>query len=213
MARSVGMALVALVGLSSGDVPPVSRRLVRTVWPAACASDNRRRAAVRRVQQSRGAIRTPSASAQLREPAAGAAPVASHAPATVPFRGTFENTQTLTPLTPPLVMVDGRATGEGTQLGRFDVAFPHTVNFATATGVGTYTFTAANGDVLTATFTGQAQVGPVTSIVEQATITGGTGRFAGATGSFTSRRLFHLATGTTTGSFEGTISAAGANGH
>lgn len=160
---------------------------------------------------------TPSVSTQLREPAAGAAgqgaPAASHVPVAVPFRGAFEGTQTLTPLTPPMAMVDGRASGEGTQLGRFDVAFPHTVNFATATGVGTYTFTAANGDVLTATFTGQAQVGPVTSIVEQATITGGTGRFAGATGSFTSRRLFHPATGTTTGSFEGTISAPGANGH
>jgi hypothetical protein len=109
-----------------------------------------------------------------------------------------------------LLLVNGSATGEGAHLGRFTVAFPHTVNFATRTGVGTYTFTAANGDTLTATFTGQAQLGTVTSIVEHATITGGTGRFAGATGSFTAHRLFDPATGRTTGSFEGTISSVGA---
>ena len=38
----------------------------------------------------------------------------------------------------------------------------------------------------------------------------GTGRFAGATGSFTVQRQFDPATGTTTGSFEGTISSPGA---
>jgi hypothetical protein len=87
---------------------------------------------------------------------------------------------------------------------------PHTVNFATATGDGTYTFTAANGDTLTADFTGEAQVGPIISIVEHATITGGTGRFAGAAGTFTAHRLYDPVNSTTTGSFEGTISAPGA---
>jgi hypothetical protein len=61
-----------------------------------------------------------------------------------------------------------------------------------------------------ADFTGQAQVGPIVSIVEQATITGGTGRFAGASGTFTIERLFDPAAGTTSGSFGGTISAPGA---
>jgi hypothetical protein len=128
----------------------------------------------------------------------------------VPFNGTFEGTQAATPLEPPFALVDGTASGTATQLGRFTVAFPHTVNFATATGVGTYTFIAANGDTLTADFTGQAQVAPITSIVEQATITGGTGRFTGATGNFTVRRLVDRVAGTTTGSFEGTMSAPGA---
>ena len=47
-------------------------------------------------------------------------------------------------------------------------------------------------------------------IVETATITGGTGRFADATGSFTIERYYDTAAGTTTGSFEGTISPPGA---
>jgi hypothetical protein len=42
-------------------------------------------------------------------------------------------------------------------------------------------------------------------IEETATITGGTGRFAGATGSFTAERLYDMVAGTTIGSFEGTI--------
>jgi hypothetical protein len=129
----------------------------------------------------------------------------------VPFKGNVEGTQRSTPLQPPLAFVEGSATGNATHLGRFTVEFPHTVNFATRTGEGTFTFTAANGDTLTADFTGQAQPGPIVSIVEHAIITGGTGRFAGATGSFTVQRQFDPATGTTKGSFEGTISSPGAS--
>ena len=43
-------------------------------------------------------------------------------------------------------------------------------------------------------------------MVEEAyTTTGGTGRFAGASGSFTVERLFNLVTGFTSGSFDGFI--------
>ena len=128
----------------------------------------------------------------------------------MPFKGTLEGPQTTTPLEPPLAFSVVSATGTATHLGRFTLEIPHTVNFATATGDGTYTFTAANGDTLTADFTGKAQVGPIISIEEHATITGGTGRFAGAAGTFTAHRLFDPVNSKTTGSFEGTISAPGA---
>ena len=85
------------------------------------------------------------------------------------------------------------------------MVFPHTVNFATRTGTGTYTFTAANGDTVTADFTGQATGGPVVTIVEHGTVTGGTGRFEGASGSFVVERSFDPASGTTEGGFEGTL--------
>ena len=46
-------------------------------------------------------------------------------------------------------------------------------------------FTAASGDTLRADFTGQATlVEGVISTIETATVTGGTGRFVGASGSF-----------------------------
>jgi hypothetical protein len=96
-------------------------------------------------------------------------------------------------------------TGTGTLVGRFDIALPHTVNFATSSASGTATMVAADGSRLIASFTGQAQIGPVVSIVEQATVTSGTGRFANASGSFTVRRTFDPATGGTAGTLEGTL--------
>jgi hypothetical protein len=136
--------------------------------------------------------------------------VSNQAAQDVPFKGTLEGTVTVTPLEPPLASVVISATGQATDLGRFSLLVPHTVDHSTATAEGTYTFTAANGDVLTAHFTGQAQRTPsVISIVEHAAITGGTGRFEGATGSFTAERLYYPTTGITNGSFEGTISTTG----
>lgn len=138
--------------------------------------------------------------------AAGPAAAASDQ---VPFSGRLAGTVTVTPLTPPVASVLIEATGNATLLGRYTLEVPHTVNQATRTGVGVYEFTAANGDTLTASFTGLATlVAPgVLTTSEAATITGGTGRFAGATGSFTAERTFYLSTGETVGSFQGTISA------
>jgi hypothetical protein len=131
----------------------------------------------------------------------------------VPFKGSLEGVVTVTPLAPPFLSVLVNATGNATQLGEYTLAIPHIVDRANGTAIGTYQFTAANGDTLSADFTGQATPTPtpgVLSIVETATITGGTGQFAGATGGFTCQRLFNTNTGTTTGSFEGTISSPGA---
>ncbi len=130
----------------------------------------------------------------------------------VPFKGRLEGTATITPGTPPFLSVLIEGTGNATHLGRFTVEIPHVVNTTNRTSTGTYEFTAANGDTLTAGFTGQATLTApgVLSVVETATITGGTGRFADATGSFTVERLFNQVTGLTTGSFEGTIPSPGA---
>jgi hypothetical protein len=129
----------------------------------------------------------------------------------VPFRGTLEGEVTRTPA-PPFVLVDVDATGDATQLGRFTLDIPHVVDIATRMAVGSYQFTAANGDTLYAEFAGQAMptdVPGVLYIEETATITGGTGRFAGATGSFVAERWYDTVAGTTSGSFNGTISSPG----
>ena len=128
----------------------------------------------------------------------------------VPFKGRLEGEVTVTPLAPPFLRVDVEAGGKATRLGKFTLDIPHVVDPTTRTAVGSYEFTAANGDKVYADFTGQASLTAtpgVIAIVETATITGGTGRFAGATGSFTVERLYDRIAGTTIGSFQGTISA------
>jgi len=131
----------------------------------------------------------------------------------VPFKGSLEGVVTRTPLAPPFVSVLIEGTGNATQLGRFTVESEQVVNTATRTLSGSYEFTAANGDTLTADITGEFSPTETPGIlfgVDTATITGGTGRFAGATGSFTVERFLHLSTLLVAGSFEGTISSPGA---
>ena len=133
----------------------------------------------------------------------------------VPLTGSLDGVVTRrTPLTPPLVSLLTEGTGNATHLGRLTVEIGHAVTTIARTVTGSYEFTAANGDTLIADVTGQ--FGPtlenprVLLSVETATITGGTGRFAGSTGSFTVERLLDLDTFLTTVSFEGTISSPGA---
>ena len=133
--------------------------------------------------------------------------------AEVPFKGRLEGDFTFVPEPPPSTFASVAFTsvaGQATHLGGFSIEAPHRVDLATlpAQATGSFRFTAANGDTLTATFAGlgtpTASPG-VFSIVETASITGGTGRFAGATGSFVVQRSVDLNTLITTGSFDGTI--------
>jgi hypothetical protein len=129
----------------------------------------------------------------------------------VPFKGRFAGDVTVTGA-PPILSADVEGGGTATHLGRITVDIPHCVDVRTRTAAGYYEFTAANGDTVYAKFTGTATptaTPGVLYIEETATILGGTGRFAGATGSFTSERLYDTVAGTTIGSFKGTISAPG----
>ena len=132
----------------------------------------------------------------------------------VPFRGKLEGDLTeRIPLTPTTFHDRFDMTGTATYLGNFDLVEEDVVDFGIVppTGVGTCTFVAANGDTLVGEGIGSSSpVEPgVVLITEHVVITGGTGRFAGATGSFTVERLFDLVTHETLGSFEGTISSHG----
>jgi hypothetical protein len=129
----------------------------------------------------------------------------------VPFRGRLEGVFTVT-LDFPLLAVNVEATGNATHLGRFTLAIPHVVNVLTRSVIGSYHFIAANGDELFADHSTQVTVVPpgLRFAVDTAIITGGTGRFADASGEFTVVRLVDQATMTTAGSFDGTISSPGA---
>jgi hypothetical protein len=125
----------------------------------------------------------------------------------LPFHGEFESVETSV-VTPPTFFVEGSSEGQATHLGRFTATYEVTVNLATRASVGSAILIAANGDSIFVESTGQGN--PIAGtdfsfIVEKYVITGGTGRFAGASGSFTSERLLNRATGVSVGSFTGTI--------
>jgi hypothetical protein len=136
----------------------------------------------------------------------------------LPFKGSLEGRLvSRTPVNPPVVFDIFEITGNSTQLGQFEMVIEVVVDFGTrpVTGVGTLTFTAANGDTLVADTSGSSAliVPGLVLITEHAVIDPdlSTGRFAGATGTFTIERLADAATGVngmTVGSFEGTISLA-----
>jgi hypothetical protein len=135
-------------------------------------------------------------------------PAETSAHVAVPFKGRLDGVFSLTFPSPGILAVTGKGGGNATQLGQFTFDYNELVDLSTSTGVGTYVFTAANGDMLTADWTGTGfpTADPnVISIVENATITGGTGRFASASGSFRIERLFNFLTNSGAGSFDGTI--------
>jgi len=128
--------------------------------------------------------------------------------AEVPFRGSFTATDQGV-VVPPHLLVQGTGGGNATHLGRFTMTYSAVADLATPTATGTFTFTAANGDQLFTTFVGVADtIEPgVISFTETLTIVGGTGRFIGAAGILTVRRIanvnFATGTSTSTGSFDG----------
>lgn len=133
----------------------------------------------------------------------------------VPFQGDLTGSLvSRTPVNPPVVFDVFEIEGQATHMGKYHLVLEAEVNFGTLppTATGTLTFTAANGDELVADFTGSSAlvVPGLVLITEHATIDpdDSTGRFAGATGSFTVERLADAATGVnglTEGGFQGTI--------
>jgi hypothetical protein len=136
----------------------------------------------------------------------------------LPFRGSLEGTLvSRTPIVPPVVFDVFEITGQATHLGQYALVIEAVVDFGTRppTAEGTMTFLAANGDMVAAHFTGSSSlVEPgLVLITEHAIVDpdSSTGRFAGATGAFTVKRLADAATGVngvTAGFFEGAISLA-----
>lgn len=137
--------------------------------------------------------------------------IAAAAQTQVPFKGTFQGSESFRP---PATIIT-TATGTGTHLGQLSYNQEATINLGSFTNAGSAQWTAANGDSIHTTFVGSAIPGPVVfEITEVHTITGGTGRFTGAEGSFIVHRT-HLVqrsedgTNAVFGSFEGTITSPG----
>lgn len=126
----------------------------------------------------------------------------------VPFKGKATGAAVgLTP-DPNGVILTVEATGNATQLGQFSREEVVLFNPVTGTLTGTIVFTSANGDQLSGTVGGGFN--SPTTAVGTYTFTGGTGRFAGASGSadflLTTTDGVHFSV-----HFEGTVSSTGSN--
>ena len=126
--------------------------------------------------------------------------------AETPFKGKISAVETGTTVF-PFRSITREGTGNATYLGSFTERVTMVIDVRILHGIGSATFTAANGDTLSASVDGQAtRTGPTTlSIVENYTITGGTGRFADATGSFTLHSNVDQVTGVSSGTYSGAI--------
>lgn len=160
--------------------------------------------------------------AALANPAAAETSCAGAGPGC--FKGTFQG-QDAHDILPPgatTVVIRTTATGTGTHLGRFLLIREVTGNLVNFSATGSAHWIAGNRDSISTAVVGQAELsdleGGFLKVTETHTITGGTGRFTGAQGSFTVK-LFHkleasgVAGGVEThdifGSFNGTIKLSG----
>jgi hypothetical protein len=145
-----------------------------------------------------------------------AVPQQASAASLVPFHATVAETFTAglcDPVPSLCVTIDG--SGHATHLGRIREAATVVVDLASNPAPGchtetrTTTLTAANGDQIMLDATGQScATGPTTSIaVDAYVVTGGTGRFSGASGSGTIIARINLASGRALVTFRGLLSS------
>lgn len=133
----------------------------------------------------------------------------------VPFRGRDAGYFVITPMGGPMVLTQDFTTGHGTHLGAYSLVAQEDINLETlAVTNGSFTITAANGDTIYGTYSGQAEATDrpgVIRYVATGPITGGTGRFEGATGTLTFDGVADLTTLVLSETVTGTISTPGAN--
>jgi hypothetical protein len=140
----------------------------------------------------------------------------THAAKPVPFKGHSENQAiSATPVDPEHVFVTTVGAGNATHLGKFTFVSPHLSGLLDFAIDGIQIFTVPNGDEIHTTLSGNLHpevdesghvflVGDVAGV-----ITGGTGRFANATGTFTFSLVFDTETFHSFAQIDGVIQYAG----
>jgi hypothetical protein len=136
-----------------------------------------------------------------------AAPTAAAVP--IPFKGAIQETSETHQVIMPYFYVNGNGMGNATHLGLYTYSFQAKVHLPDRVGEGVSAhFIAANGDSLFAKGYGSGvptDTPNINLVTEYYTITGGTGRFAGASGSFVVVRTVNTITLEGSGMFEGNI--------
>jgi hypothetical protein len=140
-----------------------------------------------------------------------ALPMQAAAKDRLPLKGSEAGTfQLLGPCDTGGMVLEVAGTGHTTRLGNYSGNYRECLDPATgAVTAGAFTLTAANGDKVFGTFSGQALPTDNPNVVayrDPGVITGGTGRFAGGRGSMTTSGLANLATGEYSGTITGSVS-------
>lgn len=123
------------------------------------------------------------------------------------FKGTMQSNETYSTAFHTL-FVTANGSGEATELGKFTASYQMEANLMDMSVIETVSFTGTSGDTLEANAVGQAiedRTPGMFKVVEIYTITGGTGRFAGASGTLTLNRLLSFTAGIASSTFEGYI--------
>ena len=123
------------------------------------------------------------------------------------LKGSLEATETQGGL-PPFIQVNLTGQGNATQLGLFAYQLQAELDVRILHAESSVILVAANGDMIFGEGEGQGTptaTPGVVSIVETFDITGGTGRFEGASGTFVVQRLVHRPTLTSVGTIDGTV--------
>jgi hypothetical protein len=142
------------------------------------------------------------------EPAFNHAQAIHHAPPPLPIKGHCEvETVQVEPISPLVIRRVSVGTCQLSHLGRTRLLSVANTNLVTLEQEGEHTFTAANGDQLYATSVGTGSLTPPATVrfTGVTTISGGTGRFANATGIMQVEGLSDLAAGFSTFSYSGWI--------
>ena len=139
-----------------------------------------------------------------------AAPAADVVPAQltpIPFQGTMQSMENYSNISPTM-FVTATGSGDATQIGRFAVSYKSEWNLVDLSATETAYFVTPEGNSFQAKAVGQAiedRTPGMYNVIAIYTITGGMGRFEGASGTFTLKRLVSRTTGATSSTFEGTI--------
>ena len=137
-------------------------------------------------------------------PAVEAAPLR---PIRIPFNGTMQSNETYSTAFYTM-FVTANGSGDANELDQFTVSYQMEANLLDMSVSESVYFAGMNGDSLQATAVGQAiedRTPGMFKVVEIYTITGGTGRFDGASGTLTMNRLLSIEAGIASSSFEGYI--------
>jgi hypothetical protein len=144
-------------------------------------------------------------------PAAAAAQTQAQHGSELPLSGTLSAATKAAFPSPGTLQISLDGDGIASHLGRFKITGVDTGTFPEPVAIGAWVFTAADKDQLFASTESRGEpAGDGTDhVTVKATISGGTGHFAGATGSFTAILIgthdVSTGSGTVSGSFDGQL--------